>query len=93
MPDMPDSLRRAIRTFIQAFLGAIISSGVLSAINESGVVDWSVLKKVLMSAAAAGVIALITFSINFLEDAGAIPSVLKARASSGRNPVTLDPID
>lgn len=84
---MPDAARRALRTFVQAFLGSIITSGILSTTQEAGVVDWSALKKVAVSAAAAAVIALITFVQNFLEDTTTAPAFLKAPPSSGENPV------
>jgi hypothetical protein len=83
---MSDAVRRSLRTFVQAFLGSIITSGVLSATQESGVVDWSALKKVAVSALAAAVIALLTFVQNSLEDHTTVPALLKAPASEGLNP-------
>jgi hypothetical protein len=74
---MSDSAKRALRTFGQAFLGAVITSGVLSATSESGVVDWSALKKVAIAAVFAGIIALVTWSQNALEEGGIIKPVLK----------------
>lgn len=74
---MTDPLKRAIRTFLQSFLGALITSGVLSAASESGVVDWSALKKAGIAALVAGIIALITYTQNVLEDSGAIKPLLK----------------
>lgn len=73
-----DALRRAVRTALQAFLGAVIGSGLLSAIGEQGVVDWSVAKKVVFSAAAAAIAALISWAYNALEDVGAVPKVMKS---------------
>lgn len=84
---MPDALRRAVRTFVQTLTGTIIASGILSATAETGVVDWSALKKVGVSAFAAGVVAVLTFAQNFLEDNTTVPALLKATASSGENPV------
>lgn len=74
---MPDALNRTIRTFFQAFLGVFIASNLLSAATETGVVDWSAVKKVALSALAAGVIAVVTYIQNTLEDAKAIPALLK----------------
>jgi hypothetical protein len=88
---MSDALRRALRTFIQAFVGNIVANGVLSAASAAGVVDWSLLTKMLISAAAAGMIALLTFTQNALEDHTALPALLKAPASEGVNPVP-DPV-
>jgi hypothetical protein len=84
---MTDALRRAIRTFIQAFLGSIISSGVLSAVATTGAVDLSNLQKVGAAGLAAGLIALVSFAQNALEDGGQIPALLKAPASDGADPV------
>lgn len=88
---MSDALRRSIRTFVQAFAGSLLTSNALSVINTNGVVDWDVLEKVVISAVAAGVIAVLTFVVNFLEDNTRFPALLKAQASSGVNPVTVDP--
>lgn len=84
---MPDSVRRAIRTFFQAFLGAIITTGVLSTAATNGVVDWSSLKKAAVSALSAGIVATVSFVQNALEDKGTVPALLKAPASSGADPI------
>lgn len=84
---MTDALRRAIRTFVQTFLGSIATSGVLSAAATEGVVDWSVLKKVLLAACASGFVSLVSYVQNLLEDKGAIPAILKAPASDGVDPI------
>lgn len=92
---MSDAIRRAVRTFFQSFIGVLISSGILSAIGEAGVVDWSALKKVGVSALGAGIVAVLTFVQNWLEDDGAVPALLKAPASEGARPVPPggDPFD
>lgn len=98
MPDkpaetsLPDSVRRALRTFLQAFVGILVTSGALSAITTEGVVDWAVLKKAAISAFAAGVVAVLTYVQNAAEDRGVIPAVLKANASDGANPITKDDV-
>lgn len=71
-----DSVKRAVRTFVQAFVGVLLSSGILSAMSETAIVDWSALKKVGISALVAGVVALLAFTQNFLEDEEVIPTVL-----------------
>lgn len=91
---LPDALRRAIRTFVQSFTGVIILQAGAIALNvNEGTwvpdVDW--LKRVGISASAAGVIAVLTYVHNWSEDRGVVPAVLKATASSGANPVTRDP--
>ena len=84
---MTDPVRRALRTFVQAFLGSVLTSGVLSAASETGVVDWSALKKAGIAALAGAVVALLTFAQNVLEDSTRFPAILKAPASEGENPV------
>lgn len=84
---MSDALRRAVRTALQAFLGNLVASGVLSAAQESGVVDWSAAKKAVMAAAASGVIGMVSFVMNVLEDNTPTPALLKAPPSSAANPV------
>jgi hypothetical protein len=71
-----DSLRRALRTFLQAFVGVLLSSGILSALGEEAVVDWSNLKKVGLSAVGAGIIASLSWLMNYLEDNKVIPEVI-----------------
>ena len=84
---MTDALRRALRTFFQTLVGTIITSGILSSTSETGVVDWSGLKKVGVSALAAGIVAVLTWAQNALEDHTTVPAFLKAPASEGENPV------
>lgn len=70
-------LRSAVRVFCYALLGSILSSGVFTAFNEAiqtGVVDLSILTKGLFSALTAGIVALLAFLYNWLEDSGNIPS-------------------
>lgn len=62
-------------------------SGILSGIAEDGVVDWSGLKKLGISAAFAGLVALLTFAQNALEDTTPVPAIWKAPPSAGENPV------
>lgn len=87
---MPDALRRAVRTFVQTFIGTIITSGILSTASETGVVDWSAAKKITVSALAAAVVAVLTWTQNFLEDTTTLPALLKAPPSAGVNPVPDD---
>lgn len=90
---MPDSLRRAIRTFVQAFTGVIIAQSgaiLLDAQKGAYVLDIEWLKRLAVSAAVAGVIALVTYVHNLAEDKTAFPAVLKSVPSSGQNPVTRD---
>lgn len=88
---MTDPIRRALRTFVQAFLGSLITSGVLSAASADGVVDWSAVKKAGIAALAAAIVAVFTFVQNWLEDSVGLPAILKAPASDGQEPVP-DPL-
>lgn len=74
---MNDALRRSLRTFVQVFIGVIISSGILSTASESGVVDWSAVKKVFVAALSAGVTSILTFVMNWLEDNTSVPAIGK----------------
>lgn len=74
---MSNAIKRTIRTFFQTFLGTVIASGILSATETTGVVDWSSLKKVGISAISAGLVSVITFIQNWLEDSDKIPTVFK----------------
>jgi len=74
---MNETLKRTARTFVQALLGSLVTSGVLSSAATSGVVDWSGLKKTGIAALSAGIVALITFVQNALEDSGTIPTIGK----------------
>jgi hypothetical protein len=90
---LPDAARRAIRTFLQAFLGVILAQiGAIAISAQKGeyVLDIEWLKRIGVSAFAAGVIAVLSFLQNYLEDNTNFPAVLKSSASSGQNPVTQD---
>jgi TRAP-type C4-dicarboxylate transport system permease small subunit len=95
---MPDSLRRAIRTFIQAFIGAFVLFGlpVLQGImdaakgGENPVLDLSVWMRVLVICVISGVIALVSWVQNWFEDNTKTPALLKAPPSAGQNPAPND---
>lgn len=74
---MSDAVKRGLRTFFQAFLGSIITSGALSGLGADGVIDFSILQKAGVSALAAGVIGLVSYIQNALEDSGAVPEVIE----------------
>lgn len=78
---MTDPIRRAIRTFIQAFVGVIISS--LIGEGTGKLPDFNFIETTLGGAVVAGVIATLTFIQNSLEDTNAIPSLAK-----GSDPVS-----
>ena len=94
---MNDALRRALRTFIQAFVGTLsvmlvpFLYDLVKAAGESDGqlvrIDVNFLGNVAIAATISGIIALISWAQNALEDKTAIPAVLKAPASEGQNPV------
>ena len=95
---MKDSLRRAIRTFLQAFVGTLVImlvpflTDLIKSAGESDgrlvAIDVNFLGNVAIAATVAGVIALISWAQNALEDnVAAVPAILKAPASEGANPV------
>lgn len=79
---MSDALRRAIRTLLQAILGAL-GAGALNVLFKG--LDPEIL-------AIIGIVltTIITQIQNALEDTGAIPAFLKSPASPGVNPVPVD---
>jgi hypothetical protein len=73
---MSDTMRRTLRTFIQAFIGALLTSGVLSAFGTDGVVDFAIIQKGGVAALGAALTAAVTFVQNALEDKQVIPEVV-----------------
>ncbi len=65
---MKDAAIRALRTFLQALIGAFLATSVLSQMASSSTIDADALKRAVISAVAAGVIALLSFVQNALED-------------------------
>jgi len=77
---LSDSVRRAARTFVQSFIGTLIGTGVLSAASVDGVVDWSAAGKAGVAGVAAGIVAVLSWLQNALEDAEVISPLLKHEA-------------
>lgn len=91
---MKDSIRRALRTYFQAFVGVVVMQIAAVGLNVSQgewVPDIHWLQRVGLSAAVAGAVAFFSWAHNELEDKGTIPAIGKAVPSSGANPVTVDP--
>ncbi|MGH2551590.1 MAG: hypothetical protein ACRDHN_19565 [Thermomicrobiales bacterium] len=65
---MRDAAIRALRTFVQAVIGAFLATSVLSGMVSSSTIDANALQRAGISAAAAGVIALLSFVQNAVED-------------------------
>jgi hypothetical protein len=74
---MTPALQRATRTFLQAFVGSLAGANLLALSNTEGVVDWSEARKVVLAAFMAGVVAVVSFAHNALEDGTALPALLK----------------
>ena len=87
---MSDAVRRAIRTYIDAWAGTFLGLWAMSGLGGddymAGVSDLAVIGKITFAAAIAAIPALVSFIKNALEDNGAIPALLKAPASDGENP-------
>jgi len=66
---MKDAAIRAGRTFIQAIIGAFLATSVLQGVASDSTIDTNALTRAGISALAAGIIALLSFVQNALEDA------------------------
>lgn len=86
---MPDSMRRGLRTLVQVLIGQIAAGGLTAIWNDY--ISHHHIDPTIMVAMGIVLSALVSWAQNSLEDSGAIPSVLKAQASSGANPATIDP--
>lgn len=100
MTQLPDSVRRAIRTFLQAFVAvfAISLLGWLGDVtlwakcvdNCKDFPDVTVLGKAAIAGFAAGAVTLVSLIQNLLEDKTSFPAILKAPSSDGQNPAPND---
>lgn len=69
-----DKLRRALRTFLQAFLASLVAlwlTGNFSTIDEATgatVPNWASLDTLVIAAGTAGLVALVSYLQNLLED-------------------------
>lgn len=98
---LSDAVRRAIRTFIDAWftLFALLALPALGKIiadigdgHGEFEIDLNFWGNVLIASTAAGLIALVNFVKNWLEDnVGWFPALFKSQPSAGLNPVTTDP--
>lgn len=64
-----DALARAARTFLQAFLGTLLFMWQGLNLTPGQLPTWETGQKVLIAGAIAGVIALVTYLMNLMEDA------------------------
>lgn len=70
---MREAVYRAIRTFLQAWIGVFLAMTV----SGDAVPDAGLLRRAAIAAAWAGVVALLSWLQNFLEEQGTVPKVLK----------------
>jgi hypothetical protein len=79
---MNETLKRAARTFAQGFIGILMAVPALqNLIQDAGDgqidVDLNFWRAVIIAAIAGGVVSLISFAQNLLEERDVIPKVLK----------------
>lgn len=86
---MPDSMRRSLRTLVQVVLGQVAAGGLTSIWNDY--LSRHQIDPTITLIVGFILAALISYAQNELEDQGKIPAVLKAQASSGAKPATVDP--
>lgn len=82
---MRDTVVRALRTFAQGFVGVLVLAAIPAARNlvdavvggngSSVDIDLTFWRNVALAAIAGGVIALVSFLHNLLEDKGALPNL------------------
>ena len=65
---MHDALVRGLRTFLQAFLGVFLAISTSGMAGPDSLPDIDVLKRASIAAGWAGIVALISFTQNALED-------------------------
>jgi hypothetical protein len=63
-----DAFIRGVRTFLQAFLGVFLALSTSGAMGIDSVPDLEVLKRATIAAAWAGIVAVVSFTQNALED-------------------------
>lgn len=72
---MRRALIRAARTFFQSAIGTFLALGVLQGVVDAGAIDLDALARAAVSAGAAGVISVLSFIQNALEDLDKIPTI------------------
>lgn len=72
-----DAFKRAARTFLQSFLGTLLATWAALSLAPGTLPDADTAKRVLIAAGVAGLIALLSWIHNALEDGGAMPKLLK----------------
>lgn len=75
MTSIPDPIVRALRTFLQSFLGIFLALSMTTGIDQ--VPDVDALKRAGLAALWGGFVALVTFVQNSLEDRSGKALVMK----------------
>ncbi len=66
---MKDYLKRSLRTYAQSFIGTVMSFGVLNGMVTDGVLPgYSAFAQLGIAAAASGIIAVLSYTQNWLEE-------------------------
>jgi len=71
---MREAVHRAVRTFVQAWIGVFLG---MTLVNPGDVPSPDLLRRAAIAAAWAGVVAVLSWLQNYLEETGAVPKVLK----------------
>lgn len=72
-----DSVKRAVRTFAQAFLGTLLASWAGQGLAPGELPSLDVARRLLLAAAVAGLIAALSYAQNALETATGQPLLPK----------------
>lgn len=87
---MPDFLRRAIRTFLDAaistFLLLVSLPQFVDTVGGQPIPKFSALESLVVATCWSGVIATLNFAKNALEDNTSFPALLKSPSNDGVNP-------
>jgi hypothetical protein len=90
-----DWIRRGIRSFIQGFIGVLVLVAVpiinqwATTVGSGGQIEIDIpfWRSVAFAAVGGGMVSLIAFVQNWLEDNTNAPAILKDKPSTGKNPV------
>jgi len=74
---MNDPLKRAIRTFLQAFIGVFLAATVSANTGIADMPDTGLLKRALLAEVWSGIVAVLSWLQNALEDSGRLQPLAK----------------
>ena len=84
---MTDAQKRALRTFLQSWIGTFLGLWAMSGISAEtfqGISDLTAIGKLAIAAAVGTLPAILSYVQNALEDTGTIPTVLKTSPRRSR---------